>query len=100
MLSSKDPAETIFVVFKFANLVSSLTSPTVTASYASGPNDANPSAILSGSPTVVGTDVTQKIVGGQNGTTYDLRCTITGPSPFPVYVLGARLPVKTAPTGA
>ncbi len=99
MLSPKDPAETIFVVFKFANLVSSIVgTPSVSASYASGPNDPSPSSIVSGSPSVTGTDVTQRIIGGQAGTTYDLRCTITGPSPSPVYVLGARLPVKTAPT--
>lgn len=39
--------------------------------------DANPSAIISGSASISGTTVTQKITGGVSGVIYDLLCTVT-----------------------
>lgn len=48
----------------------------VTASVYSG-TDASPSSIISGSTTISGQKVTQKITGGVLGVTYKLLCTIT-----------------------
>jgi hypothetical protein len=39
--------------------------------------DANPSAMLNGSPTVSGQKVYQSIMGGVTGAKYDIVCTIT-----------------------
>lgn len=72
-LSSKDPEEIVTVVFDFAALTATVATPVVTMAVVSG-TDANPSAMLSGSPTVVGAEVHQKIVGGLSGVTYSLRC--------------------------
>ena len=48
----------------------------VTASVYSG-TDASPSAIISGSATASGTQVTQKLTAGTIGVTYELTWTIT-----------------------
>lgn len=50
-----------------------LVSATCTASVYSG-NDASPSALLSGSPTVSGNVATQLTTGGVSGTIYSLLC--------------------------
>jgi len=39
--------------------------------------DASPSSILSGSSTIVGTKVLQRVQNGVNGVTYRLVCTVT-----------------------
>lgn len=51
-----------------------LSSPTVSASVYSG-TDANPSAILIGSPSISGARVSQKIAGGTAGVIYQVVCT-------------------------
>lgn len=50
-----------------------ISSATVTASVYSGV-DANPSAMISGSATISGAVVSQKIVGGVVGVIYELLC--------------------------
>jgi len=49
--------------------------------------DPNPSAMLSGSPVISGTKVTQKIVGCVDGVQYCLTCTATtnGPEKIPLF---------------
>jgi hypothetical protein len=47
-----------------------------TATVFSG-TDASPSAIVSGSTTISGTTVTQKITAGVTGVIYDVLCTVT-----------------------
>jgi hypothetical protein len=49
--------------------------------------DANPSAMLSGSPVIVGTKVSQKLIGGVDGVQYCLTCvaTTTGPQKIPLF---------------
>lgn len=63
-----------------ANFISSLqvaetiTTASVSASVYSG-NDPTPSAILSGSPTISGTTISQLVTGGVLGTIYELLYT-------------------------
>lgn len=92
---AKDPSEVLVVGFDFANLTTTPTSPTVTARRHAGAADSNPSAILSGAPSISGTQVLQKITGGTAGTDYLLRCEVDGPSGTH-YVLAGVLPVRTA----
>lgn len=75
-MDKKDPAEIITVTFDFAGLATECANPVVTCSAIAGKVDAAASAMLSGSPQVSGTDVLQRIVGGQDGTTYKLRCEV------------------------
>lgn len=94
MLSVKDTQETIVVAFDFSAVCSSITSiVSVTASVASGNPDPNPSAILSGTPTIAGTKVLQAITGGIEGTNYDLRCKIAAPDGTSQFVAADVLPV-------
>ena len=95
LLPAKDPAEIITVAFDFSSLTSSVTSPGLTVSAASGKEDANASAMISGSPAVAGAEVRQRIIGGQAGTTYALRCVVDA-ADGSRYVLTALLPVETA----
>ena len=91
MFSNKDPSEIVLVTFDFTNVTTTVASPTVAATVAYG-TDGNPSAILSGAATVVGTTVTQLITGGLNGVSYKLECTITGGSGTK-FVLADTMPV-------
>lgn len=91
----KDPDETIILGFDFANLTDTPTSPAITVTRHAGAADASPSAILSGSPSISGTQVLQKVTGGTAGTDYLLRCEVDGPSGTH-YVLAGVLPVRTA----
>ena len=54
--------------------------------------DANPSAILSGTPAISGTRVAQRIFGGVDGVTYRLELSVTT-SATNVYTAVADLPV-------
>ncbi|MBP8169295.1 MAG: hypothetical protein KAX99_06475 [Azonexus sp.] len=94
-LPTKDPAEIITVEFDFTALAASVSAPTVTVAAAYGKDDATASAMLSGSPSVTGAEVRQRIIGGQSGTTYTLRCVADAPDGSR-YVLTASLPVETA----
>lgn len=93
-LSNKDPTETITVTFDFSALTSALSSPVVTCALVAGTADSNPSAMLSGSATVNGAKVLQKIAGGLDGATYDLRCS-TNAADGSVYVLSGWLTVQS-----
>lgn len=98
-LDEKDPAEQIAVTFDFsAGIIGGETisgTPTVTAS-ATGGSDTSPSAILSGTPLVSGSQVMQTIVGGVDGSTYKLSCLITLTPSGRKLVLAGLLPVVTA----
>lgn len=76
---AKRAGSTILLPFDFTNQLAvgdSLSIPTVVASVYSGV-DPTPSAILSGSPSVSGNVVTQKVTVGVPGTIYSLLCTVT-----------------------
>lgn len=77
-LSPKDPTEIINIGFDFAALTATPSAPTVSVELVKG-TDATPSAMLSGSPSIVGSSVYQKIIGGVDGCTYNIRCTASAP---------------------
>lgn len=82
VLDPKDPEEVIPLAFDFSKLAASIVSPVVTITRHDGAADATPSAMLSGSPTISGTTVVQKIIGGVSGCTYALRCRVDTPEGY------------------
>jgi hypothetical protein len=70
--------ETVLIPFDFISRldpVETISSPSLLATTFSG-TDANPALILSGSPVILGSVVTQKISGGTVGATYNILCTV------------------------
>lgn len=94
-LDPKDPAEDVFVVWNFAALTDTPSSPVVTVTRHAGEADASPSAIVSGSPTISGTKALQLVVDGTDGTDYLMRCEVDGPD-GQHWVLVGVLPVRAA----
>lgn len=75
VLDQKSPEAAIIGGFDFSSLLATgqtISSATAVASVWAGV-DANPSAILSGLPTVSGLVVSQKLTGGVAGVIYKLR---------------------------
>lgn len=71
--------ETVTEIFDFTSRLAAaetISTAAVTAVVYSG-TDASPSSIVSGSATISGQKVTQKIAAGTLGVTYLLTCTIT-----------------------
>lgn len=71
--------ETVIETFDFTSRLAAsetISTAVTTAAVYSG-TDASPSSIISGSATISGQKVTQKIVAGTLGVTYLLTCTIT-----------------------
>lgn len=96
-LSDKDPREVITISKGFAPLLQSgetISNPVVTAAVASG-TDPNPSAILSGAPSISGSDVLQKITGGIDGVDYLITFKVNTNLGH-VYVEAVILPAVTA----
>lgn len=94
-LDPKDPEEEIFVRFEFESLTDTPSDPEVTVTRHAGTADASPSAMVSGSPSVSGSVVLQKLVDGTVGTDYLLRCLASAPDGSK-YVLTGVLPVRVA----
>ena len=91
-------AEQVTVTFDVAGELTdteSIVSAVFTASVFTGV-DANPSAIISGSSQIFGSEVRQLIIGGQPDAVYNLLCTITT-SNGQTFTPFVRLPVKAAP---
>ena len=95
LLYPKDPAEIITVTFGFEKLADTITAAVVTASVLSGLPDNNPSAIVSGPPSMTAALVRQRIAAGQPGTVYALRCEAND-ADGELHVLTAALPVCTS----
>lgn len=79
IFSGKCYGETIIETFDFTSrlaLAETISTASVTAVTYSG-TDASPSAIVSGSASISGTNVTQAITAGTEGVTYLLKCTVT-----------------------
>ena len=91
--SPKDPTEEVFLGFDFALLTPLPGAPVVTVAWHSGEADASPEAIKSGSASVVGATVVQKVTGGVAGANYLLRCRVDAPDGSR-YVLAGLLPVR------
>ena len=79
LVGPKTPTETRFITFDFiSNLAISetITAASIQSTVWTG-HDLNPQNILSGSPVISGTTVSQMITGGVDGTIYKLVCTAT-----------------------
>lgn len=79
VFGGKSLGETKNCVFDFLSLIAlgeTLSTASVAAVVYSG-TDASPSSLISGSATISGSQVTQKITGGVLGVTYLLTCTVT-----------------------
>lgn len=94
----KDPSERLNIIFNFKNSlasfesIGSINSITVQAYYGT---DANPSAMLLGSPLILSSNsVQQTVIGGLNGVTYKVKMLINS-SLGQVLCLTATIPVAT-----
>ena len=75
----KETATPFSAAFSFATDLAvgeTISSASVAATVYSG-TDASPSAIISGSASISGGEVTQIIIDGTEGVTYTLTCTVT-----------------------
>ncbi len=93
-LDAKQVSETVNEVFDFTSQIAvgeTLSTAVVTATTYSG-TDASPSAIVSGSASISGAQVTQAITAGTLGVVYLLTCTVTT-SLSQTLTLNAFLPV-------
>ena len=95
IFTAKDADETITVTFDFSVVAETLTIAVFSVSVISGHPDSAPLGILDGNLTISGALVMQRISGGQNGTTYRLRC-LANDADGEIHVLTADLPVKSA----
>lgn len=78
-LEAKQSGETRTEIFDFASrlaLAETISTAAVTATVYSG-TDASPSAVISGSASISGSQVSQKLTAGTVGVTYLLACTVT-----------------------
>lgn len=77
-LGPKDPQEIKLIKFPFARELNGAVASTasVTASTHKG-TDANPSAVILGTPTITGTDVYVRMQAGLSGVVYKLRVVVT-----------------------
>lgn len=95
---AKDPAETLVATFDYSadlDAGETIASATLACSLLSG-TDTNPSAVLSGTPTIDDGTVLQRFTGGVEGATYTLRCAVTLTPSGRVLVLAATLPIRNA----
>ena len=97
----KDPTESVVVIFDFSKATTSVTLPTVSAAvkWSDGTPDPAPSTVLSGVPTISGTNaahVLQRVLGGLAWNDYSLRCVAQGANGDTLLV-DAVLPVRTRP---
>ncbi len=73
----KKPEEVITFTFDFSRVDETITTANVVATYYGGKPDASPHVMVTGSASLEGGIVRQRISGGQNGTVYLLTCTAT-----------------------
>jgi len=100
-LPVKDTSESVVVLFDFSKETASVSAPVVTCSVNwSNSSDANPSAVLSGSPSINGANaaqVFQRVQGGVDLTDYALRCVAVAAN-GDILTVAAILPVRKLPT--
>ena len=78
-LADKDPRESKIYSIDFTPSLmpnEPIASVTPSVLWIQGPGDANPSAMLSGSPVIMSTHVQQKLTGGVSGNTYELNLVV------------------------
>lgn len=98
ILPAKDPEEIITITWDFSGLSDEIVSALLTASVLSGLNDITPQSILYGQKGIAGPCIMQRLSGGQDDTTYALRCKATD-ADGSIYVQTAALPVRVASPG-
>ena len=79
IIEGKQSGETVTLAFSFlSHLATSetISSASTTATVYSG-TDASPSSLIGGAPSISGSTVSQKIIGGTLGVTYALVCSAT-----------------------
>jgi hypothetical protein len=91
----KDPAESLVITWDFSTIsgVTAVSAPVPAVSVLKG-SDANPATMLSGSPSIQGAKVLQRIVGGISGCVYEMRCQADAQDGNR-YVISEELPVQT-----
>lgn len=94
-LPPKDPAEIITIEFDFADLATAVINPQVSIAPVLGADDPSAATMLSGSPSLSGTEVRQRVIAGIDGTSYELRC-IADTMDGSRYVIPGLLPVQHA----
>lgn len=94
MFDPKTPREEYPLEFEFSQLLTSISNAQVSVKVLSG-NDPSPDAIRPGQPVVSGTKVFQHVVGGVNGTKYQLVCKATDGTK--TFELAGSLEVKDFP---
>ncbi len=93
VISSKDPIESIVVSFDFSKITANaLTNPAVTCARKAGAGTADPALMLTGTPVVTGSVVSQVVTLGEAGDDYTLRCVCDAGSEK--LVVAALLPVR------
>jgi hypothetical protein len=93
--SPKDASEVIVLAFDFGALTATPSAPVVTVTRHAGTADPSPESIKSGSATVSGSRVLQRVAGGLTGADYLFRCQVDSPD-GQRYVLAGVLPVRAA----
>lgn len=99
-ISSKRQVDVVTLQFNFADqarFLETLTTPVVTVTVASG-TDASPSSILSGSPSLSGLVVSQKIAAGMAGVQYIVSCTVNSSTTSAVYRIDRQLSILSTLT--
>ena len=79
IIEGKQSGETVTIPFSFLSHLATgetISSASTTATVYSG-TDASPSSIISGAPSISGSTVSQKVIGGTLGVTYVLVCSAT-----------------------
>lgn len=93
-LAGKVASETVSEIFDFTSRLAvgeTISTAAVSATVYSG-TDGSPAAIISGSASISGAKVTQKVTGGSVGNVYLLKCQITT-STSQTLALSAFLPI-------
>ncbi|MDR2186844.1 MAG: hypothetical protein LBE62_02195 [Azonexus sp.] len=75
MISAKDPAEIVTVTFDFSHLATAVSAPVITCDVVRGETH-DTTAMLPGSPEIIGRRVLQRLAGGISGNSYRLACQI------------------------
>ena len=94
-LPPKDPAEIITIEFDFAALTAAVLNPQISIAPVQGADDPGAAAMLSGAPSLTGTEVRQRVIAGLDGSSYELRCIADTPDGSR-YVIAGLLPVQHA----
>ena len=95
MTPIKNPSESVVIKFDFTGEMTSIASAVVTIAVHGGRTDPGVGSMLQGVPTIIGTEVLQRVQGGLEGLSYRLKCVAT--SGLDVIVRTDIMPVRTVP---